>query len=128
MRVAQHHHVAHRIQEDQTVCTVELLSQVAEDLYQIGPFIAPQLVAEVVHDDLGISLTHEMIVGQSEQLGPQLRIIGELAVEGEAEPLPAAAMMALERLGVAAVGRPTGGIADMTDGGPARVRFACRCR
>ena len=52
--IAQHDHVAHGVQEDDVVGAVELAAQVAEHLDQVGPFVAPQLVAEVVHDDFGV--------------------------------------------------------------------------
>ena len=70
------------------------------------------------------SVAREVIVGQGEQLVAQLGEVGQLAVEGEAEPLPLAAVMPLERLGVAAVVGAAGGVADVADGGPARVLAA----
>ena len=97
-------------------------AQVAEDLDQIGPVVAAlaQLVAEVVHDDFGVDVAGEVVVGLGEELVAQFGEVGELAVEGEGEPFPFAAVMALERLGVAAVGGAAGGVADVADGGPAR--------
>src|SRR5438309_6205164 len=47
--------------------------------------------------------------------------VSQLAVEGEAEPFPLAAVPSLEWLGIVAVIGSAGGVADMADGGPARV-------
>ena len=66
-------------------------------------------------------LAHEVVVGQASELVAEFAEVGELAVEGEAEPFPVAAVMAFERLGVAAVVGAAGGVADVADGGPARV-------
>ncbi len=77
-------------------------------------------MAEVVHDDFGVDVARQVVVGLGEQLIAEFGEVGELAVEGEGEPLPFAAVMALERLGVAAVVGAAGGVADMADGGPAR--------
>ena len=46
----------------------------------------------------------------------ELVVVGELAVEGEGEPLGLAAMVALERLGVASIVAAAGGVADVADG------------
>ena len=61
----------------------------------------------------------QVVVGLRQQLVAQFGEVGELAVEGEGEPLPFAAVMPLERLGVAPVVGPAGGVADVADGGPA---------
>ena len=62
-----------------------------------------------------------MVVGIGQQVLAQLLIVGQLAVEGEAEPLLLLHVVPLERLGVAAVVAAAGGVADMADGGPAGV-------
>ena len=59
-----------------------------------------------------------MIIGLSKELIAEFGIVGELAVEGEREPFPFAAVMPLERLGVTAIIGPAGGVADMADGRP----------
>ena len=63
----------------------------------------------------------QVVVGQRQQLVAQLGEVGQLAVEGEAEPFPLAAVMPLERLGIAAVVGAAGGVADVADGRPAGV-------
>ena len=103
-------------------------AEVAEDLDQVGPVVAAQLVAEVVHDDFGVGVARQVVVGSGEQFVAQLGEVGELAVEGEGEPLPLAAVAPLERLGVAAAGRAAGGVADVADGGPAGVLLHDRRR
>src|SRR5439155_3980208 len=72
-------------------------------------------------DDFRVSLADQMIIGQSEKLGPELGEVGQLAVEREAEPFPLAAVMPLERLSVAAVVRAAGGVANVANGRPTRV-------
>ena len=68
-----------------------------------------------MHEDLGVGVALQVVVALVEQLVLELVVIGELAVEGEGEPLGLAAVLALERLGVAAVGAAAGGVADVTD-------------
>ena len=77
-------------------------------------------MAEVVHDDFGVDVAGEVVVGLGEEFVAEFGEVGQLAVEGEGEPLPLAAVMPLERLGVAAVVGAAGGVADVADGGPAR--------
>ena len=55
------------------------------------------------------------------RLGLQFAIIGQLAVEAEAEPFVLLQMVPLERLGVTAVFGAAGGIAHVADGRPAGV-------
>ena len=95
-------------------------AEVAEHLDQVGPVVAAQLVAEVVHDDFGVVVAGQVVVVLREQLVAEFGEVGELAVEGEGEPLPLAAVLPLERLGVAAVVGAAGGVADVADGRPAR--------
>ena len=90
-------------------------------MHQIGALVAAQLVADVVLDDFRVGLADQMVIGEREQLGPELGEVGQLAVEREAEPFPLAAVMPLERLSIAAVVRAAGGVADVADGRPARV-------
>ena len=56
-----------------------------------------------------------------EQLLAEVHVVGQLPVEGEAEPLVLLDVVALERLGVAAIVLAAGGIADVPDGRPAGV-------
>ena len=77
-----------------------------------------------MHDDLGVGVALEVVVALGEQLFLELLVVGELAVEGEGEPLGLAAVVALERLGVGAVVRPAGGVAHVADAPRARPRPA----
>ena len=85
------------------------------DLDQLRPPVARQLATDLVHDDLGIRLPRQVMVPIAQQAVAQLLVVGQLAVEREAEPLVLLQMMPLERLSVAAVVRPAGGVADVTD-------------
>ena len=74
-----------------------------------------------MHDDLGVGLAGEVVVVVAQQLVAELHVVGQLAVEGETEPLVLLDVVPLEGLGVTAVLRPAGRIADVADGRPARV-------
>ncbi len=63
----------------------------------------------------------QVAVAAGQQVLPQLLIVGQLAVEGEAEPLVLLHVLPLERLGVAAVFGPAGGVTHLADGGTAGV-------
>ena len=56
-----------------------------------------------------------MVVALGQQLVLERLVIGELAVEGEGKPLGLAAVVPLERLGIAAVVAAAGGVADVAD-------------
>src|SRR5206468_2771590 len=60
-----------------------------------------------------------VVVVVAEELLAEFGEVGELAVEGEGEPFPLPPVPVHERLGVAAAGRPAGGVAGVADGGPA---------
>ena len=89
--------------------------------HEIGPIVAAQLVAQVVHDDLGVEVAHQVVIFLVEQFGFELGIVRHLAVERHREPFPLAAMITFEGLGVVLVVLAAGGVADMPDGGPAGV-------
>ena len=72
-----------------------------------------------MHQDFGVGVALQVVVALGEQLVLELLVVGELAVEGEGEPLGLAAVVALERLGVAAVVAAAGGVADVADRGRA---------
>ena len=69
-----------------------------------------------MHDDFGVGVALQVVVALGEQLFLELFVVGELAVEGEGEPLGLAAVVALERLGVASVVAAAGGVAHVADG------------
>ena len=83
--------------------------------------VGRQRLADLVHEDFGVGLARQVVVVVGQQLRPQLRVVGQLAVEGEAEPLVLLDVVPLERLGVAAVVGPAGGVADVADRRPAGV-------
>ena len=69
-----------------------------------------------MHDDFGVGLPGEVVVLVGQQLLAELGVVGQLAVEGEAEPLVLLDVVPLEGLGVTAVVAAAGGIADVADG------------
>ncbi len=74
-----------------------------------------------MHDDFGVDVAREVVIGLGEELIAEFGKVGQLAIEGEGEPFPFTTMMALERLSIAAVVGAAGGVANVADGGPARV-------
>ena len=72
-----------------------------------------------MHQDFGVGIALEVIIALVEQFLAKFLVVGELAVEGEGEPLGLAAVIALEGLGVALVVGPAGRIADVADRGGA---------
>ena len=116
-------HVAHGVQEDDVVGPVELLGEPAEHLDQVGPVVAAwQLVAEVVHDDFGVGVARQVVVGL--RRAARSRSSAKLAswpLKAKANHFHLQPCCALERLGVAAVVAAAGGVADVADGGPAGV-------
>ncbi len=76
-----------------------------------------------MHDDLGVGMANDVVVVAAEQMVAEVLDVGQLAVEGEGEPLPAASVVTLEGLGVRGVVLPAGGIASVADGGLAGVLF-----
>ena len=115
-----HDEVAVRREQDDVVRAVEPLGEPAEDADPVGLLVLGlELVGQRVHDDLGVGVALQVVVALGEQLVLQLLVVGELAVEGEGEPLGLAAVLALEGLGVAAVVAAAGGVADVADRGRA---------
>ena len=107
-------------EQDDVVGTVKLLGQPAKDPHPVWLRVfGLKLVSQRVHDDFGVGVSLQMIVALGEQLLFQFLIIGELAIEGEGEPLGLAAVVALERLGVITIVAPAGGVSDVADGGRA---------
>src|SRR5262249_37475243 len=84
-------------------------------LHEVRALIATKLMGEVVHDNFGVGFAGEVIVRQLEKLGPQLREVRKLAVEGQAKPLPLATVMALKRLGIVQIVCAAGSVTNMAD-------------
>ncbi len=61
------------------------------------------------------------LLSSSSNCCAEVLVVGQLAVEGDAEPLPLFDVVPLEGLGVAAVVVAAGGVADVPDRGPAGV-------
>ena len=87
-RIAGDDHVAHGVQQHDVVRPVELLGQTAETpSTRSGRCPPPAARGDVVHDDFGVGVARQVIVALIEQLLAQLGVVGELAVEGEANHL-----------------------------------------
>src|SRR5690606_23453642 len=85
------------------------------------PQISRKLPADLVHNDFGIGLAGQVMVVVGQQLVSQLGIVGKLAVERKAKPLPPLQVMPLERLGVIAIFTSTRRISHVTDGSPSCI-------
>ncbi len=115
-RVADHHQLAVPGDQHDVVRAVEPLRDPAEDPHPVGLLVLRlELVGQRVHDDFGVGIALQVVVALGEQLVLELVVIGELAVEGEGEPLGLAAVIAFERLGVAPVVAAAGGVAHVAD-------------
>ncbi len=84
---------------------------------QAGPLVVGKFLRDQVQQDFCIGFEGQMQLRIGEDLAAKLRIVGQLAVEGKAEPLQFFDVPPLERLGVAAPFFAAGRIAHVTDGG-----------
>ena len=115
-RVAHDHQLAVSRDQDDVVGAVEPFGDPPEDPDPVGLLVLGlELVGQRVHDDFGVGVALQVVVALGEQLVLELLVVGELAVEGEGEPLGLAAVVALERLGVASIVAAAGGVADVAD-------------
>ena len=120
-RIAQHHHVAHRVQEHDVVRAVELLTQPREEFHPVRPLAPLHLVGDVMHDHFGVVLARQMVLVVLKELIAKGGEVRELAVESEGEPLPLATVLAFERLGIPAARGPACGVPRVPDRSPTRV-------
>ena len=89
-RVAEDDHLAEGVQEDEVERAVELGRHRLEHVEQVGLLGLLEFAAEQVEDDFGVVVPRQVVVGVGEQFGFEFFEIGEVAVEGEGEPLPLA--------------------------------------
>ena len=100
LRIAGDGHVAHGIEKHDVVRPVEFLAEIAENLHKVGTFIAAQSMAEIVENHFRVGVASQVVISQGKQVVAQLGVIRQLSVEGEAEPLPFAAVVPIKRLGI----------------------------
>ena len=74
-----------------------------------------------MHEHFRVRLAGEIVVVIVEQLLAQVHVVGQLPIERETEPLVLLDVVALERLGVAAIVLAAGGVAHVADGRPAGI-------
>ncbi len=120
-RIAGDHHVTQGVEKHQTVRAVELPCAVAANVDQLRPPLRSQRPADLMHQHFRVRLVGQMVVVIVEQLLAEVHVVGQLPIEGETEPLVLLDMLPLEGLGAAAIVGAAGGVADVADGGPARV-------
>ena len=114
-RVAGNDHLAERVEQHQAVRAVEALRNIPHHIHKCRPSVSRQLAANLVHDDFGVGIARQMMIIVRQQFIAELRVICELAVERETEPLVLLQVLPLERLRVVQVVLPTRGISNMTD-------------
>ena len=85
--VAGHEHVTLGIEKHDVVGPVQPGCDSTEHVEQVGSLVASEFLAQQVHQDLGVGLTGEMEIGMREDFLAELGVVGQLAVEGETEPL-----------------------------------------
>jgi len=115
-RVARHEHSTHRVEEGHVIRAVKAPAHRTHHHRQVGDLIAAEPIGQRVHDYLGVGVEREMVIASLQQPVAKLGEVGQVAVEGEAEPLPPPAVMALERLGVTHVVCAARGVASVPDG------------
>ena len=115
-RIPRHHHVAQRIEEYNAIRPVKLSGEMTTQINQLRPTLRGQCPANLVHQHFGVRLAGEIVVVVVEQLLAKIHVIGQLAIECEAEPLVFLDVMPLERLGIAAVVLAAGGVTHMPNG------------
>ena len=120
-RIAGDHHRSQGVDKHDAICAVEFPREMPADVYQRRPIVGRQSRADLVHEYFGVGFAGKMIVLVIEQFLAKFHVIGQLAVEGETEPFVFFDVVAFERLGVAAVVRAAGGVADVPDCRPAAV-------
>ena len=120
-RIAGHHHVAQGVEKHQAIGPVELAGQMAANVHQRRLPVGRKRAAKLVHQDFRVRLARQVIVVVVQKLLAQVPIVGQLPVEGEAEPLVLLDVVPLEGLGRAAVVLAAGGVADVADRRPAGV-------
>ena len=120
-RIAGDDHVAQGIEKDQAVGAVELARQSAGMTSTSGGCSSAVKAWQISCMKTSVSVSRaRWLLSSASSSVAQLRVVGQLAVEGEAEPLVLLDVVPLEGLGVAAVVRPAGGVADVADRRPAR--------
>ena len=112
-------------EQHEVVGAVEPFRDPAEHADPVGLLVLGlELVGQRVHDDLGVGIALQVVVALGEELLLELEVVGELAVEGEGEPLRLAPVIALEGLGIVAVIAAAGGVSHVADRGRDRPRPA----
>src|SRR5262245_3274763 len=74
-----------------------------------------------MHEHLGVVVALQVVVAFGEYPGAELAVVGDIAVEAKCEPLPLAAVLTLERLGVLSIVAAARGVTDVTDAGAAAI-------
>ena len=115
--VAGHEHPPHRIEEGDIVRAVEFAGEVPHNFLQIREILPAKAVGQRVHNDFRIGIEREVVAPLGKQPVAQGSVVGQRAVERQAEALPQPAVLPLERLGVADIVLAAGGIAGVPDGG-----------
>ena len=114
-RIAGDEHVSLGIEEHDVVGTVQPGGDTTEDVEQIGSLVTGEFLAQQVHQDFGVGFPGQVEVGVREDFLAQLGVVGQLAVEGEAEPLRLLDVVAFKGLGVAAVVLAAGRVTNVPD-------------
>ena len=122
-----------RVEKHEAVGPVEAAADAPHHVDQRRLGVDRQLAADLVHDDFRVVLASQVMVAVLQQLVAQCRVVGQLAVEGEAEPLVLPQVVPLEGLRVTAVVAAAGGVAHVADGRQAGIflhecfAFAAMC-
>lgn len=88
-------HIPQRIQKNNVVGPIKLMSQMSQQIHHRRLFITGQLLADRMHQDFGIGLPSKMEILLGQNLLTKFRKSRELPVESKTKPLRFFDMMPL---------------------------------
>ena len=122
--VASDQHLAFCGQQCHRVGTVETGSDLFQHVDPVDSFLRlRKQTSDLVENDLRVGVECQVVVAIGEQPLLQKRVVGQLAIEAEAEPFAFVDVPSLEWLSVVSVIGTTGGVANVSDRGAAGQRF-----
>ena len=120
-RIAGHDHPTTGIEHGNIPRPVKTPGDGCKHFDRIRIALTREFAPDGVHDQLGVVVASQVVVVVGQNLGTQFRIVCQLAIETEGEPLAFLDVRAFQRLRVGSIVGPAGGIANVADGGPTGV-------
>src|SRR5690606_41467375 len=92
LRIASEDEIAASVEEDDRIGAIDDLRDPPEDLRVIAFGAVAQAVGDVVHEELGVGLPHQ-VIALGLEIVTEMIVVRDVAVEPESEPLVHAAVM-----------------------------------